>query len=220
MNDLEIINLWKSYDQKLEQVLLFNQKNAVEITQLKIEGLLASMSPLKIFTVLTGIIWVLFVDVLLFQLFHVANPFFLISAGLQSLLTSLAIGIYIYQLIFIHQADLNRPVLATQKKINRLKSSTIWVARILFLQLPLWTTFYWNGSMLENGNAGLYVIQLFVTGSFTFAAVWLFVNIRFENREKKWFKLIFNGKEWNPVMQSMELLKETAEYTDESITSR
>ena len=33
-----------------------------------------------------------------------------------------------------------------------------------------------------------------------------------ENMEKKWFRLIFSGKEWTPVIKSMELLKEIKEY--------
>ena len=128
------------------------------------------------------------------------------------MLTTLAIGVYLYQLILIHQADISEPILATQDKLARLKSSTLWVARLLFLQLPVWTTFYWNKSMLENGNMVLYIIQIIVTLLFTFLAVWLFRNIRYENRNKKWFKLIFSGNEWSPVIRSMELLSQVDEY--------
>jgi len=212
MEDLDIINLWKSYNKKLDESLLLNRKNAEDITHMKVQSLLASMKPLKIFAMVVGIIWVGFVDVLIISLFHIANPFFLISAGVQSLLTALAIGVYLYQLILIHQADISEPILATQDKLARLKSSTLWVARLLFLQLPVWTTFYWNKSMLENGNMVLYIIQIIVTLLFTFLAVWLFRNIRYENRNKKWFKLIFSGKEWSPVIKSMELLNHVDEY--------
>ena len=59
------------------------------------------------------------------------------------------------------------------------------------------------------------IIQLVVTLSFTYAAVWLFFNIKYENRYKKWFRLIFNGKEWSPLMQSMELLRQAEEYKTE-----
>ena len=212
MEDIEIINLWKSYDKKLNENLLLNRKNAEDITKLKVRSFLASMKPLKIFTIVVGIIWVGFVDVLIIRLFHIANPFFLVSAGIQSLLTTVAIGIYLYQLILIYQVDISEPILATQDRLARLKSSTLWVARFLFLQLPVWTTFYWNKSMLENGNMVLYIIQIVVTLLFTFLAVWLFCNIKYENRNKKWFKLIFSGKEWSPVIKSMELLSQVDEY--------
>ena len=216
MEDAEILDLWKSYDKKLEKNLLLNRKNAEDITHIKVRSFLASMQPLKIFTILVGLIWVGIVDTLIIKLFHIANPFFLISAGLHVLLTKLSIGVYLYQLILIHLIDTSGPILVTQEKIARLRSSTLWIARLLFLQLPLWTTFYWNETMLEFGNVVLYAIQILVTVLLTLLAVWLFRNIRYENRDKKWFTLIFNGKEWSPMIKSMELLDQINKYRIES----
>lgn len=215
MENTEIINLWKSYSEKLDQNLLLNRKNAEDITKMKVKSLLSSMMPVKIFTILVGIAWVGFMDILIVNLFSTANPFFLVSAGIQSLLTTIAIGIYLYQIILIQQADISEPILATQYKLAHLKSTTIWVARLLFLQLPVWTTFYWNKTMLENGNTVWQIFQVVVTFSFGLVAVWLFKNIKYENRNKKWFGLIFNGKEWNPVMKSIELLEQVNDYRNE-----
>jgi len=222
MEDIEIINIWKSYDKKLEESLLLNRKNTEDITQIKVISFLASMKPLKIFTILGGILWVSFGGVILLNLFtnafHLISLFFLVSASIQVLLTLIAILIYLYQLIVIHQADISEPILATQKKLARLKISTLWVARILFLQLPLWTTFYLSESMFENGHLLLYIVQGIVTFSFTCLALWLFFNITYDNRDKKWFRLIFDGKEWTPVMKAMELLKQIEEYKNEDRT--
>ena len=212
MEDTEIINLWRSYGQKLEESLQLNRKNTEDITRIKVRSFLASMKPLKIFTIVVGILWVGFIDLLIIKTFPAANWFFIVSAGIQVLLTKLAIIIYLYQLILIHQADISEPVLETQRKLASLKSTTLWIARILFLQLPVWTTFYWNKSMLVNGNIYLYILQIVVTGSFTFVAVWLFLNIKNENKDKKWFRLIFNGNEWTPLMRSIELLNQVKEY--------
>ncbi|THU38381.1 hypothetical protein FAM09_17050 [Niastella caeni] len=212
MEDNEIINLWRSYGQKLEENLQLNRKNAEDITRLKVKSFLASMKPLKIFTIAAGIIWVGAIDLMIIKAFPAANWFFIISAGIQVLLTKLAIIIYLYQLILIYKADISEPVLETQHKLARLKSTTILVTRILFLQLPVWTTFYWNKSMLENGNMALYLIQIVITLSFTLVAIWLFRNIKYENKDKKWFRLIFDGKEWTPVLKSIELLNQVKEY--------
>jgi hypothetical protein len=212
MEEKDILQLWKQYDKKLEENLVLNRANTVAITQLKIHSLLASMRPLKIFTILAGVLWVAFLDTLIIHLFPIANPFFLGSAILQVLLTKLSIGIYLYQLVLIQRADISEPVIATQNKLARLKSSTLWVARLLLLQLPVWTTFYWNRSMLENGNVLLYILQAVVTLSFIFLAIWLFRNIKYSNRDKKWFRLLFSGKEWSPVIKSMELLQQVEEY--------
>lgn len=212
MEDAAIINLWKSYGQRLEESLQLNRQNAEEITRLKVKSFLSSMKPYKILAVIVGIIWVGLIDILIITTFRQANWFFIISAGIQVLLTKLAIIIYLYQLILIHLADISEPILQTQHKLARLKSTTLWVTRILVLQLPVWTTFYWNKSMLENGNIPLYLLQTVITLCFTFAAVWLFVNIKYKNKDKKWFRLIFEGKEWTPVLKSIELLNQVKEY--------
>lgn len=212
MENIAIIDLWKSYDKKLEENLRLNRKNAEDITRMKVKSFLSSMKPIKIFTVIVGILWVGFVDVMIIDLFNIASPFFLISAGIQTLLTTAAIVIYLYQLILIHNADISEPVIEAQKKIAGLKSSTLLVTRLLFLQLPVWTTFYLNTRIFENGNPWLIALQITITLLFTFAAVWLFVNIKYENRDKKWFKLIFSGKEWDPVIKSMDMMKEIEEY--------
>lgn len=212
MEDYQLKQLWQSYADQLEASLALSRKNAEEITQMKIQNFLGSMKPIKIFTLAIGFLWVIFVDSLIITLFHHASVFFLISAAIQVILTKLAIGIYLYQLVLIYQADIGAPILATQEKLARLRSSTLWSARLLFLQLPVWTTFYLNASMLENGSPVWYMLQVVITLSFTWAAIWLFRNIRFENRDKKWFRLIFQGKEWDPVIRSIELLEEIKEF--------
>lgn len=212
MENTDVINLWKSYDKKLEENLVFNRKNAADITKLKVQSLLQSMKPLKIFTIFIGFLWISFIDTLIISSFHIGSSYFLISAIIQVVLTKLAIGIYLYQLILIHTIDISGPILNTQEKLSRLKSSTLWVTRLLFLQLPVWTTFYLNENMLTNGNIWLYMLQFLVTVSFLYIAIWLFFSIKYENRDKKWFRLIFEGKEWTQVLKSIELYEEIEEF--------
>lgn len=212
METTEIINLWKSFDKKLEENLMLNKINAEEITKIKVNSFLGSMKPIKLFTVVAGLIWVGLLDAIILNVFKVASPFFLFSAILLVLVNKLAIGIYLYQLILLYQVDISDTILSTQEKIARLKSSTLWIARLLFLQLPVWTTFYWSKSMFEHGKPVLLFIQVVITLFFTMLALWLFFNIRYQNKDKKWFKLIFSGKEWTPAIKSMELLEQIKEY--------
>jgi hypothetical protein len=214
MENADIINLWKFYDKKLEESLLLNRKNAEDITKIKAREFLISMTPLKLFTIVVGILWVIFVDILILNVFASASPYFLISAGLHVLLTKVAIVIYYNQSVLIRRVDISDPIIATQEKIARLKSSTLWVARLLFLQLPLWTTFYLNDSLLKSGSVIFYLVQFVTTISLTFVAIWLFRNIKYENRDKKWFRLIFHGKEWSPLIKSMELLYQIHDDAD------
>ncbi|BAV04080.1 hypothetical protein FLA_0059 [Filimonas lacunae] len=201
--------LWNEYDRKLETALQLNRQQAYTITRMKVYSLLQSVKPVKILAVITGILWVLLVDSIIVRTWAFASPFFLVSAIVQVLLTKLAIGIYVYQLVLIHQAQLNAPVLTTQRRLAALQTATLWVPKLLFLQMPVWTTFYWNSGMLLHGNLVLWIIQGLTTLAFTLAGVWLFLHITPENRHKKWFRLLFAGKEWDGVREAMDLLSET-----------
>lgn len=216
MKESELKQYWATANEKLEMSLLLNKINTDELKQLKVYHFISEMKAIKLFTLICGILWVgigsgILSRIFIFQ-YTYANKFFLFSATFQIALTAIATIVYLYQIITIYTVDITEPVLKTQEKLSRLRSSTLWVARILFLQLPVWTTFYWNESMLENGSLVLWIIQTLVTLFFIFAALWLFFNIKIENRDKKWFRLIFEGKEWTPLMRAMELSQQIKEY--------
>ena len=219
MEQSEIINLWKAYDRKLEASLMLNKSNAIEITRLKTKSLLSSMTPLKIFTIIVGMLWVGIGGTIVVNLFVHAyasvSPFFLYSAAFQLLLTAIGIGIYLFLLVLIHQMDITDTLIKTQKRLTQLKSSTLWVARILLLQLPAWTTFYWSMDLIKSGHLPYIFLNSVVTLLAIAVSLWLFINIRYENREKKWFKLIFEGKEWTPVIKAIELHKEIEAFERE-----
>ncbi len=216
MNELELKKLWQTTNEKLEKTLAIDRINSTEISQLKLYHFISSMKPVKIFTLLAGIIWVGLGSIILAHIylytFSESNKFFLFSASFQVGLTAIALFIYLYQLITIYQVDITAPILKTQQKLASLKITTLWVTRILLLQLPAWTIFWWNEVMFREWNIFQWLITGSITIAFVIAAFWLFFNIKFENKDKKWFKLIFNGKEWTPLMKSMELLDQVNEY--------
>lgn len=216
MNELELKKLWQTTNEKLEENFVISRKNTEDITRITVYNFLKSMKPIKLFTLLVGILWVgsgvIILSNIYFKAISEANKFFFISAFIQLLLTTIALWIYLYQLITIYQVDITDPILKTQKKLAQLKISTLWCARILFLQLPVWTTFWWSKTMLTDWNLLQWAITAITTILFTYVAIWLFFNIKYENRNKKWFKLIFNGKEWTPLMKSMKVLEQIEEY--------
>jgi hypothetical protein len=212
MDEKEIRNIWQSYNERLEKNLYISNENAGEIAKIKVNNILHSMKPFKAITIIIGILWVVFVDALIINLWTTASPFFLISAGIQVILTKIAIGIYLYQLYLIYNVDLSESVISSQERLSRLQSSTLMVPRILFLQLPAWTTFTWHTGMLHNGNILLFTIQGIISIFSVYAATWLFLNIKYDNRDKKWFRLLFNGIEWEPIEKSVELIKQIEAY--------
>jgi F0F1-type ATP synthase membrane subunit a len=70
--------------------------------------------------------------------------------------------------------------------------------------------------MFREWNIFQWSIAGSVTLALSFTSIWLFIHIKFENRDKKWFKLIFNGKEWTPLMKSMQLLDQLNDYMSDN----
>lgn len=223
MNELELKKLWQTNNDKLAEHFVINNKHTEDITRIKVQNLLGSMKPLKFFALLIGFLWVGIGSTILGSIylnsFAESNKFFLFSASVQVGLTAMAIFVYLYQLITIYQVDITDSIINTQRKISSLKITTLWVNRILFLQLPVWTTFWWSETIINDWSILQWSIRLFFTISFTVVAIWLFINIRYENRNKLWFQLIFNGKEWTPLMKSMELLEQVEEYKGQNAST-
>ncbi|AXJ00694.1 hypothetical protein CYPRO_1438 [Cyclonatronum proteinivorum] len=40
----------------------------------------------------------------------------------------------------------------------------------------------------------------------------VFRDIRYENRNQKWFQLLFSGREWTPLMKALALIEQVEEY--------
>ncbi len=215
MNEIDLKQLWQTAHQKLDDNLALNRQNAIRLTHLQVGNLLSTMQPTKRTTLLIGLVWVILVDSLLLMVWQKASIFFIGSAILQVLISKISMGIYIYQMTLISQIDLASPVLESQSKLIKLQISTLWTTRIAFLQLPLWTTFYLSSTMLANGNLTLWVFQITITCFFTGLALWLFVNINYENRHKKWFLWLFGSNEWLPLLKAMEFLDEMKGYEQE-----
>jgi hypothetical protein len=212
MENLELKTLWENYTEKLDENIQLNRKVVENTTDLRVKSLLGSMRPTKMILLMLGILWVMFVYTILINTWPVSSIFFKVSAIIQVFVTQLAIGVYLYQLILIQGVDISEPIVQTQEKLAGLKSSTLWIARILLLQLPVWSTFYLHDAMLISENLPWLILQVVCTALLAALAIWLFVNIDTKNKEKKWFKLLFDGSEWSPIIKSMELLDDIKEF--------
>jgi hypothetical protein len=215
MNDTDLKYLWQIGNEQIAISQKSDKTSLDNLTKRNVSHFLSSMKPIKIFTLLVGLLWVLGIGYVLLKLtinaYDQVSLYFLYSAYFQVILTAMAVIIYIIQLSTLYSIDFNKPVVILQKTLIKLKASTLNVTRILILQLPFWTTFYWNESMFKNGTLPLFILQGAVTISFTFLSLWLFFHLKFENADKWWFKLLLQGKEWEPIITSINILNEMEE---------
>lgn len=215
MNDTDLKYLWQTGNDQMAISQKSDKTSLDKLTKKNVSHFLSSMKPIKLFTLLVGLLWVFSISYVLIKLtinaYDQVSHYFLYSAYFQVALTAMAVIIYIIQLSTLYSIDFNKPIVILQKTLIKLKTSTLNVTRILILQLPFWTTFYLNESMFKNGTLPLFILQGAVTISFTCLAIWLFFNLKFENADKWWFKLLFQGKEWESLITSINILNEMEE---------
>ena len=215
MNDTDLKYLWQAGYEQIAISQKSDKTSLDNLTKRNVSHFLSSMKPIKIFTLLVGLLWVFSIGYVLIKLtinaYDQVSLYFLYSAYFQVMLTAMAVILYIIQLSTLYSIDFNKPVVILQKTLINLKASTLNVTRILILQLPFWTTFYWNESIFKNGTLPLFILQGAVTISFTFLSLWLFFHLKFENADKWWFKLLLQGKEWEPLITSIDILNDMEE---------
>ena len=181
-----------------------------EITGLKTRFALDRLKPSKYFGLVLGTLWALLLGSFLIHQYIMngsqAGIFQLISLGLLVALTIFALIVYIYQLILVYLIDYSGTVLSIQKKLIKLKTSTIQVTRIMVLQLPLWSTFYLPNDFFTHANLMFLVIQCSVSIFLTILAIRICFQLKLENRNNFWFRLFFSGNEWKPIIKAIDLV--------------
>lgn len=210
MEEMELKSLWQAYDKKLEKSLALNLHLVREMQTQKAKSILRSVARIKVVMLILGVLWVLFLGFLLVNSLSYQKIFFVISTGMIIIFNIIAIAVYIKHLVLLAQIDNSNSIVHTQKKLAELEASTISIVRVLFLQSPFYTTFWWAPGMVE--DIRFWLISVPIAALFTGVSIWLYRNITYKNVEKRWFKTLFSGKEWTALDKARAFLKEIDEF--------
>lgn len=208
MENIEIINLWKQYDEKLEKSLSLNQKIVEELQQQKAKNALKPARNYKYLAVLNGLIYAGLIIYFLYYLNPFASIFIKASVTIHLIVTLVAVGMYVRQLVLINEIDRSENILQMQQKMATLKSSTLRVIGVCFLQMPVFVTWGISFELINNNPLAFWLIYVPIILLFAYAGIWLYRNIDMKNIDKRWLRIMFYGAEWNAILRSGKLLKE------------
>ncbi len=224
MEDIELKNIWKEYDRKIEEAKLINMQSWVinfktfEYLQTeKAKSKLNSLGTLKKWMIFGGILWLAFLMFLVLNSLALWKIFFVISLSAVIVFNVVGIMVYIKQVVLINEIDNSENLIEVQQKTSELQASTLQIARILFAQSPFYTTFFWTPQMIASNWTAFFLISLPVTLLFVFASIWLYRNINYKNADKKWFKILFSSKEWTSVIKAIKFMKEIEDFKREIV---
>ncbi len=210
MEDITLKTLWKAQDEKLDRTMKLNLFILESLQKQKAQSKLNSLARLKLAAVTLGIVWALFLGVLIYGN-KLQNIYFTISVGMIMLITILAIAVYIKHIVLIRQLDYSQSITDTQKKLSKLQAST-FNSRFILLQTPFYTTWFWSTQMINSGIK-FWLIAVPITLVFTLLTLWLYRNLTPGKMHKKWVNaLIKNDPEHTSIIKAQNFLNEIEEF--------
>jgi len=211
MEDITLKDLWKAQEEKLDRSMKLNLFILESLQKQKAQSRLNGLARLKLVAVILGIVWSLFLGMLIYGN-QLQNMYFTVSVGMIMLITILAVVLYIRHIILIKELDYSQSITDTQKKLSKLQAST-FNSRFILLQTPFYTTWFWSTGMIEGSGIKFWLIAVPITLLFSLLTIWLYRNLTPGNMHKKWVKaLVKNDPEHISVMQAQDFLNEIEEF--------
>ena len=65
-----------------------------------------------------------------------------------------------------------------------------------------------NFELIYERPWAFWLIQMPIVAIFTYYGIWFYKNIKIENINKRWFRMMFWGSEWKSILKSGQFLKE------------
>jgi len=207
MEDITLKELWKAQDIKLEKSLQLNLHLLNTLQKDKAKSKLNKLANFKLFAVALGIIWCAFLGLLIYGNYF-KNMYFEISLVIILLFNIYACISNIKQIIFIKKLDYSDTIIGTQKKLAALQVSTINITRILLLQLPFYSTWFYTHQLVMH-DTRFQLIAFSCTLVLVLVAIWLYRNVSFKNMHKKWLRVFMNmGPEYKSITEARDFLSE------------
>lgn len=208
MQDNELITLWKSYHEKLDASLQMNRKCLEEIQLMKASSALKRLRTYRWIGIIFGVIWLAFIGFLIYHSLEWNKIAFVISAGIHWLVSAYAVVVYIMHLQLLDQFDNSSSIVEAQQTLVILYTSNLRILGILLLQLPVFSTWYMSAEWYQNSPATFLGIQVPIVLLEAWIGWWAFRNLHHRNHNKKWFRWLVRGSEFDAIKRATSILQD------------
>src|ERR1700689_565291 len=146
----EFIQLWKTYDAKLEHSLQLNLRLLQEVQSQKTRSVLRMLAAGRVIGIVIGVLYEIILCVACWYVR--SQPVMAISIGVFIVVTGVAMGAYWRELVLLARLGYAENIVDTQERLARIQSSMIRTLRISWIQLPFWATFFVSNELLRKGG--------------------------------------------------------------------
>jgi len=221
MEEQDIINLWKAQNVKIEQTLAINKQLLKEVVTQKARSAVSTFNRSKGWGIISFVIYLVILgNILAYAIRHYSPGlnYFIVSFAAIILINIKGLSDYIKHLVWVNAINYEGSITDIQEKLTKVQLSVVKHVRVMFLQLPFWTTFYLSSNWFPRDMGwGYLVFQALLTGSFAYAAWWLYTNQTIANLDKRWFRKLIAGSGGASIMQALIVYKEIEEFKQEGV---
>lgn len=212
MEETNFVLLWKEHYEKIDQTLAINKRLLSEMLTEKAGSSLRAIVRGKVFGIVVGVVYLAILGAVLFVAFshysHAAD-YFIVSISAIFLINVKALYDYVRHLILVAGIPYDKSIREIQSKLGQLQVSLLRHTRIMVLQFPFWTTFFLSSTWFPGSTgAGYIVLQVAVTGSFVWLAVWLYRKQTLDNLDNRWVRLFISGVGGRKLVEAMRFYAE------------
>lgn len=207
MKDIELVNIWKSYDQKLDEVLSLNKEIVFELTKEKVNKTIGTMRGPKKAMLLIGIPYTALLCILTFIGYKAGGIFVTIGFGSISIINTAIIIGYLYHIHLINSVSRLEEIIDVQKKIAELKLSSFNSIRLAIIQIPFWSICWMSLDALKESPIIYGGVNLIVFFGLIYLSYWLYKSLNLRNSNSKVRRFFLSGAEWEPIIKASEILE-------------
>lgn len=214
MNELDVKNIWQSYDKKLDYLLEVNFKQLQDIQTMKAKSKITAFKRNHAIVMLIGVAWVWFLGFLLYH--TLGNIYFTFSVGLIAIFNVFAVLLYLRHIIILSQINFSESITETQQKLTLVYTSYVQVGRVLLLQTPLYCTWWYTDELVLNGGPVFWAIQIVIVSLLTGFSIYLFWKLSLKNPSGNWAKRTDKYFGTEKLQQAIAFLNEIKEFKKET----
>lgn len=208
METVDIINLWKNQNALLERQLIVNKRLLNKMIRHEAGSALKGIRMTRWVGIFMGVLWCLFFGYIAIVSWLEGNVFFSCSVSINVMVTAIATGLYIYHLKLLDAVDISETVLEAQQQLIKLKESNLKTLGFLWVQLPVFSTWYMTTEWMQRSPLTFWGIQVPVVLLQAFIGVWLYRNLNYRNHDKKWFRWFVSKGEFASIEKAINFMKE------------
>ncbi len=212
MEETNFVLLWKEHYDKIDESLRINKQLLQEAIHRKATHVLQPLKSVRWLGIIVGIIWCALILFIVIASWQISNPFFKGSLLIHFLITTIAVFIYIYHLQLISDFDNSQSIVDAQLKLTKLKESNLRTIGILWLQLPVFSTWFITLKWIHNSPLSFWFIEMPIVLLQLFIGVWIYRNLHYKNHQKNWFKWFISKGEFSRIEKANQLLQEIEGY--------